>query len=241
MAQLTQSEQKRLVGTYAVNELVKEGLIFDGAKVGLGTGSTALPAVERLAHFIINGQLKDIKVVTTSFQTTIACENLGISVYSMNSKEIQGQLDIAIDGADEISPEKNLIKGGGAALLLEKIVAYNAKRFIVVADESKTVDSLGTKFPLPVEVIPEARFAVIRRLEELGALCTLREAVKKCGPVITDNGNIILDILWDNPVKPEILEDTIKSITGVVEVGFFTKNKPQVFVAHGDGSVTKIE
>ena len=215
MAQLTQSEQKRLVGTYAVNELVKEGLIFDGAKVGLGTGSTALPAVERLAHFIINGQLKDIKVVTTSFQTTIACENLGISVYSM--------------------------KGGGAALLLEKIVAYNAKRFIVVADESKIVDSLGTKFPLPVEVIPEARFAVIRRLEELGAHCTLREAVKKCGPVITDNGNIILDILWDNPVKPEILEDTIKSITGVVEVGFFTKNKPQVFVAHGDGSVTKIE
>lgn len=241
MAQLTQSEQKRLVGTYAINELVKEGLIFDGAKVGLGTGSTALPAVERLAHFIINGQLKDIKVVTTSFQTTIACENLGISVYSMNSKEIQGQLDIAIDGADEISPEKNLIKGGGAALLLEKIVAYNAKRFIVVADESKIVDSLGTKFSLPVEVIPEARFAVIRRLEELDAHCTLREAVKKCGPVITDNGNIILDILWDNPVKPEILEDTIKSITGVVEVGFFTKNKPQVFVAHGDGSVTKIE
>ena len=94
---------------------------------------------------------------------------------------------------------------------------------------------------MPVEVIPEARFAVIRRLEELGAHCTLREAVKKCGPVITDNGNIILDILWDNPVKPEILEDTIKSITGVVEVGFFTKNKPQVFVAHGDGSVTKIE
>ena len=94
---------------------------------------------------------------------------------------------------------------------------------------------------IDTDAIIPARFLVTSDAKELGAHCTLREAVKKCGPVISDNGNIILDILWDNPVKTEILEDTIKSITGVVEVGFFTKNKPQVFVAHGDGSVTKIE
>lgn len=238
MAELSQAEQKKLAGSYAVDKLVEEGLIFPGMKIGLGTGSTAMPAVERLAHHIHSGTLKDIKAVSTSFQTSIACEKLGIPVYSMNAGVIGGQLDLAIDGADEISPENHLIKGGGAALLLEKIVAYSARQFVVVADSSKDVAHLGTGFALPVEIIAEARCGLVRQLEALGASCTLREGVRKAGPVVTDNGNLILDLLWKEPVDAAVLEDKIKSLVGVVEVGFFTKNKPRCYIARSDGSVT---
>ena len=238
MAELSQAEQKKLVGVYAVDKLLEEGLIFSGMKIGLGTGSTAMPAVERLAHHLHSGTIKDIKAVATSFQTTIACEQLGIPVYSMNATVIGGQLDLAIDGADEISPENHLIKGGGAALLLEKIVAYNAKQFVVVADSSKDVPHLGTGFALPVEIIAEARSSLVRQLEELGAQCSLREGVRKAGPVVTDNGNLILDLLWKAPVDAASLEDRIKGLVGVVEVGFFTKNKPRCYIARKDGSVT---
>lgn len=238
MAELSQAEQKKLVGAYAVDKLLEEGLIFSGMKIGLGTGSTAMPAVERLACHLHSGTIRDIKAVATSFQTTIACEQLGIPVYSMNATVIGGQLDLAIDGADEISPENHLIKGGGAALLLEKIVAYNAKQFVVVADSSKDVPHLGTGFALPVEIIAEARSALVRQLEALGAQCSVREGVRKAGPVVTDNGNLILDLLWKAPVDAAALEDTIKSLVGVVEVGFFTKNKPRCYIARQDGSVT---
>lgn len=238
MAELSQAEQKKLVGAYAVDKLLEEGLIFSGMKIGLGTGSTAMPAVERLAHHLHSGTIKDIKAVATSFQTTIACEQLGIPVYSMNATVIGGQLDLAIDGADEISPENHLIKGGGAALLLEKIVAYNAKQFVVVADSSKDVPHLGTGFALPVEIIAEARSSLVRQLEGLGAQCSLREGVRKAGPVVTDNGNLILDLLWKEPVDAASLEDRIKGLVGVVEVGFFTKNKPLCYIARKDGSVT---
>ncbi|MBO4732210.1 MAG: ribose-5-phosphate isomerase RpiA [Spirochaetaceae bacterium] len=237
---LSQSEQKVLAARTAIDTLINEKLIFSGMKIGLGTGSTAMPAVQRLAERIKDGTLADIKAVATSFQTTIACENLQIPVFSMNSKQIGGSLDLAIDGADEVSPEKNLIKGGGAALLLEKIVAYNAKQFVIVADSSKAVPSIGTKFTLPVEIIPEARVAVIREIEKLGASCTLRQGVKKAGPVITDNGNLILDILWQTPPDSVEMEKALNRITGVVENGFFTQNKPIVFVAQPDGSVKRI-
>lgn len=238
MAELSQAEQKKLVGSYAVDRLVEEGLIFSGMKIGLGTGSTAMPAVERLAHHLREGRLQDIKAVSTSFQTSIACEGLGIPVYSMNAGVIGGQLDLAIDGADEISPENHLIKGGGAALLLEKIVAYSARQFVVVADSSKDVAHLGTGFALPVEIIAEARCGLVRQLEALGASCTLREGVRKAGPVVTDNGNLILDLLWKAPVDAAAMEDKIKALVGVVEVGFFTKNKPRCYIARSDGSVT---
>ena len=206
-------------------------------KIGLGTGSTAMHAVKQVALRIKDGTLSNIKAVSTSFQTTIACEELGIPVFSMNSPEIKGELDLAIDGADEIDVDANLIKGGGAALLLEKIVAYNSKKYVIIADESKAVCDLGTKFALPVEIIPEARVSIVRELESLGAKCTLREGVRKCGPVVTDNGNQILDCLWQNPVNPVEMEEKINSITGVVETGFFTKNKPIVFVSKSDDTM----
>lgn len=237
---LSQKEQKELVGKTAIDTLVEKNIIKSEMKIGLGTGSTAMPAVKRLAERIKDGTLKNIKAVATSFQTTIACEQLGIPVYALSSFDIGGKLDVAIDGADEITPEKFLIKGGGAAHLREKIVEYNAAQFVVIADESKLVGNLGTKFPLPVEVIADARVSVIGELEELGAKCVLREGVKKAGPVITDNGNIILDCLWEKPVNPIELEDEINRITGVIENGFFTKNNPIIFIACADGKVKEL-
>lgn len=230
---MTQSEQKELVASTAVDTLINEGKIFSGMKIGLGTGSTAIPAVKHLAKRINDGTLKDIKAVVTSFGTQNLCEELNIPVYSMNDKVIGGHLDLAIDGADEVDPDNNVIKGGGAALLREKIVAYNSTLFVVVADSTKIVDSLGTKFPLPVEIVGEARVPVEKALNYIGAECVLREGVRKCGPVITDNGNQILDILWKSPVNPAEMEDKINSIVGVVENGFFTKNKPVVFTFDG--------
>lgn len=234
---LNQSEQKKLVANTAIETLVEKGLIFSGMKIGLGTGSTALPAVKRLSEFIADGTLKNIKAVATSFQTENACIDWNIPVFSFRDRVIDGELDLAVDGADEIDLENNCIKGGGAALLREKIVAYNAKKFVIVADSSKAVKTLGTKFALPVEIVPEAYIPVKKALEKLDANVVLREGVRKCGPVITDNGNQILDCLWKNPVDPEKMEDIIDDITGVVEVGFFTKNKPIAFIAKENGSV----
>lgn len=234
---LNQSEQKILAARTAVETLVEKGLVFSGMKIGLGTGSTALPAVKRLAEYIADGTLKNIKAVATSFQTENACIDWNVPVYSFKDRLIDGELDLAIDGADEIDSENNCIKGGGAALLREKIVAYNAKKFVIVADFSKAVKTLGTKFALPVEFIPEAYVPVKKALEKLGAKVVLREGVRKCGPVITDNGNQIVDCLWENPVDAAKMEDIIDDITGVVEVGFFTKNKPVAFIGKEDGTV----
>ena len=234
---LSQNEQKLLVANTAVDTLIEKGMIFSGMKIGLGTGSTAMPAVKRLAEHIKNGDLKDIKAVVTSFQTQNACQDNDIPVYSMNDRVIGGELDLAIDGADEVDPECNLIKGGGAAHVREKIVEYNSKVFVVIADSSKAVDSIGTKFPVPVEIIPEARQPITNALNRLGAKAVLREGVRKCGPVITDNGNQILDCTWEQPINVPEMETKINSIVGVVETGLFTQNKPIVFIAKEDGSV----
>ncbi|GMO51546.1 MAG: ribose-5-phosphate isomerase RpiA [Treponemataceae bacterium] len=234
---LNQSEQKKLAASFAVNALFERGEIFSGMKIGLGTGSTAMPAVEQVAALVREGKLSGVKAVATSFQTEIACESLGIPVFSFNARIIGGSLDLAIDGADEVDLEGNLIKGGGAALLREKIIAYNAKKFVIVADETKAVASLGAKFALPVEVIPDARVSVTAAIQALGASPVLREGLRKCGPVITDNGNIIIDCLWPNPVDPVNMEAALNAITGVVENGFFTRNRPAIFIAHNDGTV----
>ena len=234
---MTQSEQKVLVANTAIDTLIEKGKFFSGMKNGLGTGSTAMPAVKRLAEHIQSGKIKDIKAVVTSFQTQNACQDYGIPVYSMNDKIIGGELNLSIDGADEVTPDCFCIKGGGAAHVREKLVEYNSKIFVVVADSSKAVETIGTKFPVPVEIIGEARIPVTNALNALGAKCVLREGVRKCGPVITDNGNQILDCTWEKPIDVAQMEDKINSIVGVVENGLFSKNKPIVFVAKDDGTV----
>jgi ribose 5-phosphate isomerase A len=229
---MDQKEMKALVGRTAVERLVKNGM-----KLGLGTGSTAIPAVAHIGKLLQEGKLSGIKAVSTSFQTTIECEKWGIPLYTLNSREIDGSLDLTIDGADEVDPRKHCIKGGGGALLLEKIIAYASKSYAIVIDESKLVENLALKFPLPIEVIPAARVTVAKSLTAMGAEVTLREAVRKAGPVITDNGNILLDILFKEAIDPLVFETALNLIPGVVENGFFTRLPPTVFVGYADGTV----
>jgi ribose 5-phosphate isomerase A len=212
-----------------------EALVRSGMKLGLGTGSTAMPAVRHIGALMAQGRLKNILAVPTSLQTLMECETWGVPLATLNSAGIQGRLDLTIDGADEADPENRVIKGGGGALLLEKIVAYASDSYCIVADESKLVDHLGLRFPLPLELVPEARLPVARALEKYGAEPVLREAVRKAGPVITEHGNLILDIRFKAPVDPAVLEQELNQIPGVVENGFFTRLRPVIYLGHADG------
>lgn len=203
---------KQEVGRIAADR-VKSGSI-----VGLGTGSTTAFAIQFLGERLKSGELTDIKGVPTSFQASVLAKQYGIPLTTLD--EIDG-IDIAIDGADEVDPQKNLIKGGGAAHTREKIVDGLADLFIVVVDSTKLVDRLGSTFPLPVEVLPMAVTPVTKALESLGGRPELRMGVKKDGPVITDQGNMVLDVTFeaiDNPVE---LEKAINNIPGVLENGLF--------------------
>lgn len=239
MNKISSDEQKMRAAHFAVDYLIQNNILHSNMKVGLGTGSTAVKAVARLAEYIQKGVLKNIVASSTSFQTTLLCEKLDIPVYSLNAKCIGGKLDLTIDGADEIDPDKNITKGGGAALLLEKILAYNSEKYFIVATNSKCVEHLGCSFPIPIEIIGEARTSCIAALKKLGADCVLREGgIPKQGPVITDNGNMILDARFEKPFDPKCYEDKIKLIAGVVEVGLFTKNTPRVFLCDDEGNNT---
>jgi len=236
MEQLT---VKEIAGRAAVDAFVKSGM-----KLGLGTGSTAITAVRYIGALLAEGKLSGILAVPTSFQTSIECEKLGIPLFSLNSREISAKLDLTIDGADEVDSENRLIKGGGGALLTEKIAAYASASYAIVVDESKIVENLGVKFPVPVEVVSEARISVTLALEKLGAEVNLRQALRKAGPVITDHGNLLLDIRFAKAPDPVLMEREINLIPGVVENGFFTGPsdrtlRPVVFIARADGTVEK--
>jgi ribose 5-phosphate isomerase A len=223
---------KEAAGKAVVDTMVKSGM-----KLGLGTGSTAIHAVRRVGELLAQGVLKDIVAFATSFQTEIECEKLRIPFYSLNSRELADGLDLTIDGADEVDPQNRLIKGGGGALLIEKLCAYNSSSFAIIVDESKLPQNLGTGFPVPVEVIPEARVQTTRVLELLGADVILREALRKAGPVITEHGNIILDIRFKSQIDPSAMEAELNRIPGVIENGFFTNKTPVVFIARSDGTI----
>jgi len=199
---------KRAAG-YEAADLVGNRMV-----VGLGTGSTVYFTIERLAARMKDGL--DITAVPTSFQTAARARNAGIPLTTLDDDPV---LDIAIDGADEVDPAFRLIKGRGAALLREKCVAAAARRFIVVIDEQKMVRKLGAS--VPVEVLPFAITPVMARLAGLGCVPVIREAVKKDGPVITDNGNFIADCRFADIVEPEGLEAAIAAIPGVMESGLF--------------------
>jgi len=223
---------KETAAIAAVDSLVKSGM-----KLGLGTGSTAIHAVRRVGELLTQGVLRDISAFATSFQTEIECEKLGIPFYSLNSRVFSSGLDLTIDGADEVDPQNCLVKGGGGALLIEKLAAYASSSYAIVVDETKLVKNLGLAFPVPVEIIPEARIQASGMLEKFGADVMLREAVRKAGPVITEHGNLILDIRFTAPVDPAILEKEINLIPGIVENGFFTRKKPVVFTARQNKGV----
>ena len=186
--------------------------------VGLGTGSTTAYTIQFLGDRLKSGELKDIIGVPTSFQAEVLAKQYGIPLTTLDAID---HIDIAIDGADEVDPQKNLIKGGGAAHTREKIVDYLAEQFIVVVDSSKIVDRLGSSFPVPVEVIPMAIAPVMRAIESLGGKPELRMGVRKAGPVITDQGNMVIDVKFDTIDNPADLEKTLNNIPGVLENGLF--------------------
>ncbi|MDR1318715.1 MAG: ribose-5-phosphate isomerase RpiA [Treponema sp.] len=229
---IERERMKEEAGRAAADALVKSGM-----KLGLGTGSTAIHVIRRVGELLAAGKLSGLRAFPTSFQSEMECERLGIPVYGLNSRELGGSLDLCIDGADEIDPENRLIKGGGGALLVEKLAAYASASYAIVADEAKLVPHLGTGFPLPLEVLPEARLSVSRALEKLGALVVLREALRKAGPVVTEHGNLLLDIRFREPVDPVFMETELNKIAGVVENGFFTRLRPVVYIAREEGSV----
>lgn len=193
--------------------------VQSGTIVGLGTGSTTAYAIQFIGERLTSGDLKDIKGIPTSFQASVLAKEYGIPLTSLDEVD---RIDVAIDGADEVDPNKQLIKGGGAAHTREKIVDSLAETFIVVVDSSKLVDKLGLSFLLPVEVLPMAMTPVMRAIADLGGQPTLRMGVKKAGPVVTDEGNLVIDVKFDSGIdNPADLEKTLNNIPGVLENGLF--------------------
>jgi len=215
-------ELKKRVGYEAAK------LVNDGDVVGLGTGSTTHYFIEKLGNRIKTEDI-DIMGVPTSYQSFFLARDSNIPITTLEEHNI----DTAVDGADEVDTELNLIKGGGAAHTLEKIVDESADRFIVIVDESKIVPKLGN-FPVPVEIIPNATRTIKNYLIEMGGIPLLRMAEKKDGPVVTDNGNFIYDVKFDikNPKKLEI---ELNTIPGVVENGIFSQIVDEVIIGRDNG------
>ncbi|MEM9003582.1 MAG: ribose-5-phosphate isomerase RpiA [Cyanobacteria bacterium P01_F01_bin.86] len=214
--------------------------VTSGTVLGLGTGSTTAFAIQFIGDRLASGDLTDIKGVPTSFQASVLAKKYGIPLTTLDEVD---RIDVAIDGADEVDPQFNLIKGGGAAHTREKIVDGLAEKFIVVVDSSKLVEKLGSTFPLPVEVLPMAVAPVTRVLEGLGGTVELRMGIKKDGPVITDQGNMVLDAKFEAIADPENWEKLINNIPGVLENGLFVGVATEVLVGEikdGQASVRSL-
>ena len=205
-------------------------LVRSGMTLGLGSGSTFAYVLDALASRISRGELKEIRGVPSSEATAARAQELGIPVIPLTGDL---HLDLTIDGADEIDGDHNIIKGGGGALLREKLIAEASARLVIVADISKRVNCLG-HFPLPVEVLPFGWQRQKDFLVELGAEVSLRND-KKGSPYVTDNGNYILDCQFGCIEDPASLATTIKSRTGIIEHGLFIHLTTDVFVASDTG------
>ncbi|MBR1369902.1 ribose 5-phosphate isomerase [Methanocalculus chunghsingensis] len=203
------------------------GFVRDGMVIGIGTGSTVLYAMERIVHRIREENLS-ILGVPTSHQAAFRAVEMGIPLTSLDSHP---SLDLAIDGADQVDPAKLMIKGRGAAHLREKCVADAARQFIVVVDDSKCVAELNGK--IPIEVLPFACMPVIRKLSEYGGRAEIRTGSGKDGPVISDNGNIIMDCLFERIEDPKSLERELAMIPGIVASGLFTQYADKTTVIVG--------
>ena len=204
--------------------------VKDGDVLGLGSGTTVELAVDQIGQRIARENIR-VTVVPTSFRIAMVAEASGLQVLSPG---LARELDWGFDGADEIDDNFNVIKGRGAAMLLEKIVAKRLKSYVIIASEEKMVSRLGTRVPIPLEVIPEALHLVTKELTALGAReIVTREASAKYGPIITEHGNIVLDAWFDN-VEPK-LEGMLKAITGVVESGLFAGYVSEILIAKTDG------
>jgi ribose 5-phosphate isomerase A len=213
-------------------ELVKR--LKNGETIGVGTGSTVDACLTEISKRVIAEKLV-LQVVPTSYESAWKCQQIGLTVLQ---REYRGDLAWGFDGADEVDPNRWLIKGKGGAMLMEKILAAKCKQYVVVVDDSKLVTSLGQKCPVPVEVIPGAVTVVERGLAKLGAReINIRRGTGIYGPVISECGNIILDVTF--PKIEQDLERQIKSIVGVVESGLFIGYATEILVAGKDGVVVR--
>jgi len=219
----------------AALEAVKH--VKDNSLIGLGSGSTAAYAIEEIGNRIKRENLR-VFVVPTSYQALMLAIEHGIPITTLEEHPV---LDLTIDGADQIDNETNLIKGMGGALTREKVVASASKKLVIVADESKKVEVLGeNNHPVPLEVLPFAVSPLKLKIEKIGGKPAIREGVKKVGPVITDNGNLILDVNFGLIHKPAELEHELKSLPGVVETGLFIKMADIIYLGKRS-TVEKIE
>jgi len=219
-----QDRLKRQVGT-AGADLVRQGQV-----VGLGTGSTARFAIERLGERVREGL--QIKGIPTSVESERLAMDLGIPLTSLHEHD---SIDMTIDGADEVDPHLDLVKGLGGALMREKMVASITRNEVIVVDGSKLVRRLGTKAPVPVEVVQFGHTLTARRLAALGCVPALRKAKGSDVPYVTDNGNYIYDCRFPGISRPRPLERRLRSVTGVVETGLFLGMAKTVITATGKG------
>lgn len=218
---------KKAAGTKAAS------YVEDGMRVGLGTGSTTAHALAELGRRIREEGLR-IVGTPTSYAAEMLARRQGIPLVGL--EEID-HLDIALDGADEVDPQFNLIKGRGAAQTREKVVESLASDFVVLVDTSKLVTQLGTKCPVPVEILPMARAPVERAVRQMGGKPELRLAGRKDGPVVTDQGFWILDCRFDGIDDPAGLDRSIKLIPGVLDHGLFIGMATRILVGRDDGGV----
>lgn len=221
----------------AAAEAAVDNHVQDGFAVGVGSGSTVVYAVDRLAELVKTKGYK-LQCVPTSFQARELIISNGLNLSDLERNPV---LDVAIDGADEVDKDMNLIKGGGGCLTQEKIVAANSKSFVVIADFRKLSETLGTKWTkgIPIEVIPMAYKPVQRKIQEkFGGEAVLRMAKAKAGPLVTDNNNLILD--WKFTTAPSSWQDVnqeLMMIPGVVDTGLFIKMAEKAYFGMENGEV----
>lgn len=208
--------------------------IKNDSTIGLGSGSTVLKALELAAEKIKKEKL-DVSFVPTSYQMEIAAKRLGLKTAQL---EDDAELEMALDGADQVQWRSlDMVKGGGAALLREKVVDSSARRLVVVIDEKKLAKTLGGEQPIPVEIVPFGYHSTLAKIKRVSEKAVLREATGKVGPVVTDNGNLIVDAYFRNLRRPDIVHERLKKIPGVVETGLFLGMCDVAYVGRKDGRV----
>jgi ribose 5-phosphate isomerase A len=223
---LTVDQEKRFAAEAAISH------VSDGMCLGVGTGSTVEVFIELLVERIASENI-NITAVPSSHATELRLHDVGISTVPLGAVT---SLPCAVDGADEVDPQLALIKGGGAALLREKILADAADQLVIIVDSAKLVDQLGTKMAVPVEVLPEALALSMNRIQLLGGSPMLRQAQRKAGPLITDNGNFILDVTFPQIRNPAKLDAQLNAIPGVLENGLFPTQADVVYVGQEKGA-----
>ena len=211
--------------------------VRSGGVIGLGSGSTASYLIRIIGTRLESGELTDILGVPTSYQASAEAAQAGIPLTTLDEHP---EPDLAIDGADQIDEGLEAIKGGGGALLREKIVASAAREYIIIADEGKLIRTLGDGCPLPVEVLPFSIGTVLRKIEALGADAVIRSGNGKLGPVVTDNGNFIIDADFGPLSDPRKTDAELKAIPGVLETGLFLGYADTAYIGTSE-SVRKLQ